>query len=132
MPQSPPAGRYPHARRSPRFTFDALVGLIVGQPDKPQQFWSRSTDISQGGIGVNLIGADLKLDQLVSLQIPMPKSLSAGLRASVRYRVGLRCGLAFVDMDENQKSTLRLTCEALANSQSTSSGPQLDPESPRK
>ena len=117
MPESSSVGRYPNVRRSPRFAFDALVGVVVPQPDKPQQFWSRSTDISQGGIAVNLIGGDLKPDELVSLQIPLPKQLVAGLRASVRYRMGLHCGFAFFDLNKDQQSALRIACEALARSQ---------------
>ena len=74
MAQAPPSGLYPNVRRTPRFAFDALVGVVVSQPDKPRQFWSRSTDISQGGIGVNLIGGDVNPDQVVSLQTLFPSN----------------------------------------------------------
>lgn len=118
MPQAPPAGRYSNVRRNPRFAFDALIGVVVSQRDKPLQFWSRSTDLSQGGIGVNLVEGDVKTDQLVSLQIPLPKQLSAGLRASVRYRIGQHCGFEFVDLSKDQRSAVTVACEALARSHS--------------
>ena len=114
MAQSPPAGRFPHARRSPRFAFDALVGLIVRQSDTPEQFWCRSTDLSEGGIGVNLVGGDLKPDELVSLQIPLPKQLSAGLHATVRYRNALHCGFEFADLSEDERSAVSAACDTLA------------------
>jgi len=120
MPQSPPAGPYPNPRRSPRFTFDALVGVVVPQLDNSQQFWSRSTDISQGGIGVNLIGGDVNSAEVVSLQIPLPKQQTADLRGAVRYRIGLHCGFEFVDLDEGQRSAVRSAYNALAKSQSGS------------
>jgi hypothetical protein len=117
MPQPPPAGPYPNVRRSPRFFFDALVGVVVPQLDKPQQFWSRSTDISQGGIGVNLIGGDLNPDEVASLQIPLPKQHNVDLRGAVRCRISLHCGFAFVDLGEGQRNAVRLACEALARLQ---------------
>ena len=72
MPQPPDAGPYPIPRRSPRFAFDALVALAADKPDASRQFWSRSTDISQGGIGLNLLDGELNPDDPVSLQVPFP------------------------------------------------------------
>ena len=122
MSQPPSVGPYPTPRRSPRFAFDALVKLVVGPLDNPQQLWSRSTDISQGGIGVNLTAGELKLDELVSLQIPLPeiplpKQHSVDLRASVRYRVGVHCGFAFLELNEDQQTAIRTACDALARAQ---------------
>jgi hypothetical protein len=78
MPPSSHSGGYRNTRATPRFVFDL--------------FWSRSTDVPQVGIGLNLTAGDVKLDELVSLQIPMPKQLSAGLRASLPYLIGVHCG----------------------------------------
>jgi c-di-GMP-binding flagellar brake protein YcgR len=117
MPPAPHSGRYANTRASPRFAFDALVGVVVSQADNPGQFWSRSTDISQGGIGVNLIGSDVNTDEVVSLQIPLPKQNPVALRGGVRYRIGRHCGFEFVDLDEDQRHAVRLACEALARSQ---------------
>ncbi len=118
----PPHAAHPIRRRDPRYVFDALVGLVI-RPEKLPHFGSRSTDISQGGIGLNLIAADVKPDEVVSLQIPLPKQHSVQLRASLRYRIGLHCGFAFVDLDEGQRSALKMACEALAGSQSRESPP---------
>lgn len=118
MPQSPPATRYANVRRSPRFGFDALVKLLVPQLDQLQELWCRSTDLCQDGIGLNLIAGDLKQDGAVSLQIPLPAQAAVGLRASLRYRIGRRCGFAFLDLDEGQQSAIRKACETLARSQS--------------
>ncbi len=117
MPQSPPSARYPNVRRSPRFTFDALVKLLVPQLDQLQELWCRSTDLCQDGIGVNLIAGDLKPDGPVSLQIPLPAQAAVGLRASLRYRTGLHCGFEFLDLNEGQRNAVRTACEALARSQ---------------
>lgn len=117
MPPAPHSGRYANTRASPRFAFDALVGVVVSEDVKPRQFWSRSTDISQGGIGVNLIGGDVDPDEVASFQIPLPKQHPGTLRGAVRYRIGRHCGFEFVDLDEDQRHAVRLACEALARSQ---------------
>jgi len=116
MPESPPATRYPNDRRSRRFEFDALIKLLVSQLDQLQEFWCRLTDLCQDGIGVNLIADDLKPDGPVSLQILLPAQPAIGLRASLRHRTGLHCGFEFIDLNEGQKSTIRIACEALARS----------------
>jgi len=92
MPPSSHSGGYRNTRATPRFVFDALVGVVVPSLINPGLFWSRSTDVPQVGIGLNLTAGDVKLDELVSLQIPMPKQLSAGLRASLPYLIGVHCG----------------------------------------
>ena len=117
MPPAPHSGRYANTRASPRFTFDALVGVVVCEGVKPRQFWSRSTDISQLGIGVKLIGGDVDPDEVASLQIPLPKQHPVELRGAVRYRIGRHRGFEFVDLDEGQRHAVRLACEALARSQ---------------
>ena len=117
MPPAPPSDPYANTRASPRFAFDALVKVVLPQSDKPRQFWSRSTDISQGGIGVNLIGDEVKPDELASLQIPIPKHHPVELRASLRYRNVLHSGFEFVALDEGQRTAIRTACEALARSQ---------------
>lgn len=118
----PPHPAHPIRRRDPRFAFDALVGLVI-RPEKPPHFGSRSTDISQGGIGLNLIAADVNPDEVVSLQIPLPKQHSVQLRASLRYRIGQHCGFAFLDLSQGQETALRLACDALAESQLRESQP---------
>lgn len=123
MPPAPPAGRYANTRASPRFVFDALIGVVVPQHGKARQFWSRSTDISEGGIGVNLIEGELNPDEPVSLQIPLPKHHPVELRGSMRHRIGLHCGFAFVDLSQDQRSAVRMACNALARSQSGSLSP---------
>lgn len=114
----PPTSRSGNTRASPRFAFDALAGVVVSQADKPRQFWSRSSNISQGGIGLNLIGGDVKPEEHAFLQIHLPKQLSAGLRASLRYRIGLHCGFEFVDLSEDQRTAIRTACDALPRSNS--------------
>ncbi len=113
----PPHAAHPIRRRDPRFAFDALVGLVL-RPEKPPHFGSRSTDISQGGIGLILIAADVNPDEVVSLQVPLPNQHSVQLRASLRYRIGQHCGFAFLDLSEGQRIALRMACDALSGSQS--------------
>jgi hypothetical protein len=67
--------------------FRPLVALVADEPHTSRQFWSRSTDISQGGIGLNLLDGEVTPDGIVSLHVPLPKE-TIGLRASVRYRIG--------------------------------------------
>jgi c-di-GMP-binding flagellar brake protein YcgR len=80
-------------------------------------------DISQGGIGVNLIGGDVNPDEVASLQIPLPKQHTVDLRGAVRYRIGLRCGFEFLDLKESQRTAVSMACETLARSQRRSGTP---------
>jgi hypothetical protein len=114
MPQSPAGTPYATLRRSPRFPFDALVRLVVPSANA-QPLWCRSTDICCDGIGVDLTKeGQLNRDERVSLQIPLSTRTPVDLQASVRYRNGLHCGCAFVELDEDQQGAIRTACEALA------------------
>ena len=55
---------------------------------------------------MNLVGGDLKPDELVSLQIPLPKQLSAGLPVTVRYRIGLHCGFEFAGLSQDERTAV--------------------------
>lgn len=116
MPQPPPVDSHSGRRRSPRFAFDALVRLGFRPRDNRQPVWCRSTDICHDGIGMDVLAGELNPDELVLLQIPLPKQAPADLEACVRYRNGLHCGFAFVGLNEGQRDAIRTACEALARS----------------
>lgn len=123
MPVSESGGRFLHRRQSPRLPFDALIKLVGLPSDRTQQVWCRSTDISQGGIGVNLMAEDMHTDDPVSLQIPLPPQGAIDVRVSLRYRIGQHCGFAFLDLSEGQGTALRLACDTLARAQSSETPP---------
>jgi len=91
--------------------------LITGQPPKrdgPLYFWGRTSDLSQGGIGATIVG-DLAVNDVVSIQIPVPGGQELDLCALVRYRYGFHCGFEFHIIDERQRQLLQGICEEITN-----------------
>lgn len=73
---------HPKQRRSPRFPFDSLVRVTVLRLIEETRLWGRSTDLCREGIGVTVAG-ELTPEELVAMQIPLPRAKPVTLRASV-------------------------------------------------
>src|SRR2546430_4415403 len=85
-----------------RLPFDRRITITAFHSDGPLYFWGRTSDLSQGGIGATIVG-DLAVNDVVSIQIPVPGGQELDLRALVRYRYGFHCGFEFLVMDERQR-----------------------------
>src|SRR5438105_10527850 len=75
-----------------RLPFDRRITITAFHSDGPLYFWGRTSDLSQGGIGATIVG-DLAVNDVVSIQIPVPGGQVLDLRALVRYRYGSIAGL---------------------------------------
>jgi PilZ domain len=103
------------ARRFSRYRFDARIEVSVFRDGLTTACWGRINELGQDGVGATL-SAELQAGEVVSLEFPIPIAPHVvKLRALVRYRDGLRCGLEFLVVTEEQKLTLRQVCVVLAN-----------------
>ena len=110
---SPSASKvHPEQRRVPRFPFDSLVCVTAFRLGKKTQLWGRSTDLCRDGIGVT-VSADLSSDEIVALQIQLPRAKIVTVNAWVRYCKQGRCGLEFRDPGHTEIEAIRAACEKL-------------------
>ena len=102
-------------RRFARYRFDARIQVSVFREGLTTTCWGRTSELGLDGIGATLSG-ELQAGEVVSVQfpIPLPPHLMK-VRAVVRYSDGLRCGLEFLVVTEEQKLMLRQICVVLAN-----------------
>jgi hypothetical protein len=102
-------------RRFSRSRFDARIQVAVFRDGVTTNCWGRTSELSMDGIGATLSG-ELQVGEVVSLEFPIPLPPHViKLRAVVRYSDGLRCGLQFLVVTNEQKLLLREVCVVLAN-----------------
>ena len=76
------------------------------------RLWGRSTDLSEQGLGVT-ISAELTSDELVALQMQLPKAKIVTVKAAVRYCKQGRCGLEFRGPSHSEIEAIRSACAKL-------------------
>lgn len=77
--------------------------------------WGRTNEIAQDGLGVTLSGA-VQAGEVVSLEFPIPAPPhTMKVRGVIRYSDGLRCGVEFLVVTDEQRLTLRQVCVLLSN-----------------
>lgn len=100
-------------RRYPRYQLDIRVSVKVFRPEAQLEFWGRSIELGQDGIGITLTG-QLEPGEVATLELTLPGSgTPLRLRALVRYRDGLRHGFEFLARDGAQHELILRTCELL-------------------
>ena len=105
-------------RRYPRYALDVRVKARMFQQNEYLSCWGRSTELGLDGIGATLTG-EMNTGEIISLEVPLPLSTQTlKVRAIVRFRKGLRYGLEFLAVTEDQREMLRRVCELLAHGQS--------------
>jgi hypothetical protein len=102
-------------RRYARHRFDVRIEVSVFRDGQKLSYWGRTNEIGRDGIGATLSGP-LVPGEVVTLDFPVPiPPNSISVRAIVRYSQGLRCGLEFLVMSEEQRMTLSQLAVMLAN-----------------
>jgi len=102
-------------RRFSRIRFDARIQVSVFREGVTTNCWGRTSELSLDGIGATLSG-ELRVGEVVSLEFPIPLPPHViKVRAVVRYSDGLRCGLQFLIVTDEQRLLLREVCVVLAN-----------------
>ena len=113
--ESPTSPVYNRARRFTRHRLDARIQMSVFRDGEKTSLWGRTSELGQDGVGATL-SAELKVGEVVSMEFPIPvQPYFMRVRAIARYCEGLRCGFEFLIVTENQRETLRRTCEVLAS-----------------
>ncbi len=113
-PATSPA--YGRTRRFTRHRLDARIQLTVFRDGANNSLWGRTSELGQDGVGATL-SAELQVGEVVSMEFPIPVSpYFMKVRGIARYCEGLRCGFEFLIVTEDQRETLRRTCEVLSNS----------------
>jgi hypothetical protein len=103
------------SRRFPRYRFDARVEASVFRDGVTITLWGRTNEIAQDGLGVTLSGA-VQAGEVVSLEFPIPAPPhTMKVRGVIRYSDGLRCGVEFLVVTDEQRLTLRQVCVLLSN-----------------
>jgi hypothetical protein len=100
-------------RRFSRHSLDARIQVSVFREGKTTVLWGRTSEIGADGIGATLTG-ELTSGEVVSVELPV--SLAPYLvkvRAIVRYTRGLHCGLEFLALTKEQRTTVDRVCEML-------------------
>jgi hypothetical protein len=102
-------------RRFSRYRFDVRIRVSVFREGQTTEYWGRTSELGQDGIGATLSG-ELQAGEVVSVQFPIPLPPHVmKVRAVVRYSEGLRCGFEFLVVTEEQKMILREVCVVLTN-----------------
>lgn len=97
----------PSRRRVPRFHVEAPLDVTVLRSGIPDTVPGRSVNLCERGIGVVLAG-ELVPGESVGVEVELPESHeSFCARAMVKYQDSLRCGLEFVGLSAQQRSTIR-------------------------
>ena len=86
--------------------------MTLFRPGREIRLWGQSTDLSQEGIGVTVIG-HLTAEQVVALQISLPEAKMVTFTASVRYCKRRHCGFEFIDVQPSQREVIRAACQKL-------------------
>lgn len=102
-------------RRFPRYRFDVRVSVSIFRDGLTTTLWGRTSEMGQDGVGATLSG-QVQAGEVVSLEFPIPAAPGVmKVRGVVRYSDGLRCGVEFLVVTEEQKLTLRQVCVLLSN-----------------
>ena len=101
-------------RHFPRYRIDVRVVAKIVREQGTDLLRGRSTDISQGGMGVTLSG-DLHPGDMVELEFSLPFTREPlRLRAVVRRRHGLNYGVEFLTLSPQQRAAIQRLHEPLA------------------
>jgi TonB family protein len=94
-------------RRVPRFHLQAPLDVTVLRSGIPDTVPGRSLNLCERGIGAVLAG-ELVPGEAVGIEVRLPLAPELlRTRAMVRYQDSLRCGLEFVGLSAEQRTTIR-------------------------
>ncbi|MBZ5648652.1 MAG: PilZ domain-containing protein [Acidobacteriia bacterium] len=100
-------------RRSPRYTVDVRLRLIVHKSGKNTIVHGRGNDISESGMAL-FVAHDLEVGDRLEVEFTLPYSrqpLRAG--ATIRNRNGYRYGVEFLTLSIPQREEILRLCKAL-------------------
>lgn len=100
-------------RRSPRYTVDVRLRLVVAKDGKNQMIHGRGNDISENGMAM-FVAHELAVEQRLEVEFTLPYSRQPlRVRIAVRNRNGYRYGVEFLNLSTPQKNEISRLCKAL-------------------
>ncbi len=107
------AGGRRENRRSPRYSVDVRLRLIISQGGKKVVVHGRGNDISENGMAM-FVAHDLEVGTRAEVEFTLPYSrqpLRVG--ATLRNRNGYRYGVEFMTLSPPQHAEILRLCKAL-------------------
>lgn len=99
-------------RRGKRIPLDVWVKLLIPEAEGGNVIHGRSTDISEGGMGV-MLSCNLPKDAMATLIFKLPgEERERRLQAQLKYRVGFRYGFRFIGMPGQKRGLLSFCTRA--------------------
>ncbi len=114
---SPTSGNEPSGgrdlRRSPRYSVDVRLKLVVAKDGKNVMVHGRGNDISENGMAM-FVAHELSIEQILEVEFTLPYSRQPlRVRIAVRNRNGYRYGVEFMTLSAPQKDEIARLCKAL-------------------
>jgi hypothetical protein len=105
------------SRRFLRYPIDVRIVVHVHRATGVTSFWGRTSELGEDGLGATLTG-EIERGEAVTIEFALPlAAYPLKFRALVRYRTGLRHGLEFLTLTEEQHQSVERVCRLLANTQ---------------
>jgi PilZ domain-containing protein len=103
----------PAERRSRRLKVETPILLHLWNGSQQSDVVARSYDLSEFGTAVSL-AASMEVGERISLSLPLLNPATGHIIAVVRNQRGSRCGLEFVELDDNQRDELARNLQAMS------------------
>lgn len=101
-------------RRNERYPLSTRLTATVRDESGEIKIKTHALDISESGIGT-LAGEGWGVGSQVALELPLPvENTFLEIQGVVRHRTGVRCGLEFLEVSNEQQQILRQVCQFLA------------------
>jgi len=97
-------------RISPRHVFEARIQIRLQRDNRKLSLQGWARDLSESGLGA-FVAEGLTLDELVTLEIPLPDSAKQVIPAKVVRALGTEYGFQFTALSAEQRRQIRATLE---------------------
>lgn len=94
------------ARIAPRYQFEARIAIRIQAGDQVTLTGGWARDLSESGLGA-FVAQKLSLGELVTLVIPLTKSVKLVVPAQVVVSMGTRYGFRFTALSPEQRALIR-------------------------
>jgi hypothetical protein len=95
-------------RISPRHVFEAGIRIRLQRDNRKLSLHGWARDLSESGLGA-FVAEALTLDELVTLEVPLPDSDKQSIPAKVVRTLGTEYGFQFTALSAEQRRQIRAT-----------------------
>jgi DNA-binding NarL/FixJ family response regulator len=106
--------KWPITRTIQRYKVVVPLAIRVLRSGKSVEMVANSTDLSEGGVGVDVANGELVAGEIVTVEFSLPTAPhSLKLYAMVRHRKLNQYGLQFIDLSGEHQQAIRDLCDVL-------------------